>query len=55
MYRGDVVPKDVNAYFAIIKTKTATQFVHWCQTGFKCAVNYQPTTAGSEFTKVMRA
>lgn len=29
MYRGDVVPKDVNASVATIKTKRTIQFVDW--------------------------
>lgn len=29
MYRGDVVPKDVNAAVATIKTKRTIQFVDW--------------------------
>merc|ERR1711975_7021 len=33
MYRGDVVPKDVNAAVATIKTKRTIQFVDWCPTG----------------------
>ena len=41
MYRGDVVPKDVNAAVATIKTKRTIQFVDWCPTGFKCGINYQ--------------
>ena len=36
MYRGDVVPKDVNAAVATIKTKRTIQFVDWAPTGFKC-------------------
>lgn len=32
MYRGDVVPKDVNASVATIKTKRTIQFVDWYQT-----------------------
>ena len=39
MYRGDVVPKDVNASVATIKTKRTIQFVDWCPTGFKCGIN----------------
>ena len=39
---GDVVPKDVNAAVATIKTKRTIQFVDWCPTGFKCGINYQP-------------
>ncbi|KAJ8534293.1 hypothetical protein K7X08_007617 [Anisodus acutangulus] len=44
MYHGDVVPKDVNAAVATIKTKRTIQFVDWCQTGFKSGINYQPPT-----------
>ena len=39
LYRGDVVPKDVNAAIATIKTKRTIQFVDWCPTGFKVGVN----------------
>merc|ERR1712138_299394 len=42
LYRGDVVPKDVNAAIATIKTKRTIQFVDWCPTGFKVGINYQP-------------
>ena len=41
-YLLDVVPKDVNAAVATIKTKRTIQFVDWCPTGFKCGINYQP-------------
>ena len=41
LYRGDVVPKDVNAAIATIKTKRTIQFVDWCPTGFKVYVNPQ--------------
>ena len=43
LYRGDVVPKDVNAAIATIKTKKSIQFVDWCPTGFKVGINYQVT------------
>ena len=33
--RGDVVPKDVNAAIAGIKSSKMIQFVDWCPTGFK--------------------
>eukprot|EP00008_Paramoeba_atlantica_P013888 CAMPEP_0201500976 /NCGR_PEP_ID=MMETSP0151_2-20130828/83342_1 /ASSEMBLY_ACC=CAM_ASM_000257 /TAXON_ID=200890 /ORGANISM="Paramoeba atlantica, Strain 621/1 / CCAP 1560/9" /LENGTH=588 /DNA_ID=CAMNT_0047894451 /DNA_START=144 /DNA_END=1911 /DNA_ORIENTATION=+ len=57
MYRGDVVPKDVNAAVATIKTKRTIQFVDWCPTGFKCGINYQPPTAvpGGDLASVQRA
>lgn len=32
LYRGDVVPKDVNNAIATIKTKRTIQFVDWCPT-----------------------
>eukprot|EP00435_Cladocopium_sp_Y103_P004849 s463_g1.t1 len=57
----DVVPKDVNAAVATIKTKrsmdSTIQFVDWCPTGFKCGINYQPPTVvpGGDLAKVMRA
>lgn len=35
LYRGDVVPKDVNAAIATIKQKKHVQFVEWSPTGFK--------------------
>ncbi|KAM7328030.1 hypothetical protein ACRRTK_012122 [Alexandromys fortis] len=44
LYRGDVVPKDVNAAIAPIKTKRSIQFVDWCPTGFKVGINYQTPT-----------
>merc|ERR1719246_232670 len=57
MYRGDVVPKDVNAAVATIKTKRTIQFVDWCPTGFKCGINYQPPTVvpGGDLAKAQRA
>ncbi|XP_045625886.1 tubulin alpha-2 chain isoform X1 [Procambarus clarkii] len=44
LYRGDVVPKDVNSAIAAIKTKRQIQFVDWCPTGFKVGINYQAPT-----------
>ena len=43
LYRGDVVPKDVNAAIAMIKTRRTIQFVDWCPTGFKvgCRLPWQ--------------
>jgi len=57
MYRGDVVPKDVNAAVAAIKQKRTIQFVDWCPTGFKCGINYQPPTTvpGGDLASVKRA
>ena len=57
LWRGDVVPKDVNATIAMIKTKKSIQFVDWCPTGFKVGINYQPPTVvpGGDCAKVKRA
>ena len=57
LYRGDVVPKDVGAAIATIKTKRTIQFVDWCPTGFKVGINYQPPSVvpGGDLAKVQRA
>ena len=57
LYRGDVVPKDINAAIATIKTKRTIQFVNWCPTGFKIGINFQPPTVvpGGNLAKVQRA
>merc|ERR1711871_108272 len=57
MYRGDVVPKDVNASIATVKSKRTIQFVDWCPTAFKVGINNQPPTVvpGGDLAKVQRA
>jgi len=57
LYRGDVVPKDVNAAIATIKTKRTIQFVDWCPTGFKVGINFQPPAVvpGGDLAKVQRS
>lgn len=57
MYRGDVVPKDVNAAVATIKSKKTIEFVKWCPTGFKVGVNHSPATVvpGGDCAKAMRS
>jgi len=57
MYRGAVVPKDVNSAVAAIKTKRTIQFVDWCPTGFKCGINSQPPSMvpGGDMAAVKRA
>merc|ERR1712119_217715 len=57
LFRGDVVPKDVNAAIANIKTRRSIQFVDWCPTGFKVGINYQAPTVvpGGDLAKVQRA
>lgn len=44
LYRGDVVPKDVNTAINSVKAKRGIQFVDWCPTGFKVGINYQAPT-----------
>uniref|UniRef100_A0A0N5AGB5 Tubulin alpha chain n=1 Tax=Syphacia muris TaxID=451379 RepID=A0A0N5AGB5_9BILA len=57
LFRGDVVPKDVNAAISQIKTKRTIRFVDWCPTGFKVGINYQPPTVvpGGDLAKLQRA
>jgi tubulin alpha len=39
LYRGDIVPKDVNAAISTLKSKKHITFVEWSPTGFKIGVN----------------
>ncbi|XP_070849438.1 tubulin alpha-1B chain-like [Chaetodon trifascialis] len=57
LYRGDVVPKDVNAANTAIKTKRSIRFVDRCPTGFKVGINYEMPTVvpGGDLAKVHRA
>jgi len=57
LYRGDVVPKDVNAAVATIKTKRTISFVDWCPTGFKLGIcNEAPSQVpGGDLAKVSRS
>ena len=57
MFRGDIVPKDVNTAVATIRTKRTINLVDWCPIGFKCGTTYQPPTfvPGCDLAKVMRA
>jgi tubulin alpha len=47
LFRGDIVPKDVNAAVANVRTKRTIQFVDWCPTGFKVSTKtiLRPDTA----------
>ncbi|KAK6751729.1 hypothetical protein RB195_003257 [Necator americanus] len=57
LFRGDVVPKDINSAISVIKTKRNIQFVDWCPTGFKVGINYQPPTVvpNGDLAKLQRA
>ncbi|XP_077879285.1 tubulin alpha chain-like 3 isoform X1 [Ictidomys tridecemlineatus] len=57
LYRGDVVPRDVNAAIAAMKLRNSVQFVDWCPTGFKVGINHQPPAVmpGGDLARVQRA
>jgi tubulin alpha len=57
LFRGDVVPKDVQAAVASIKTKRTIQFVDWCPTGFKLGVCNEPSAfvPGGDLAKTTRS
>lgn len=57
MYRGDVVPKDMNAAVATIKSKKTVNFTSWCPTGFKVGINFSPATVvpGGDTAKTLRS
>jgi len=58
MYRGDVVPKDVNAAIATIRqVKRTINFVDWSPTPIKVGINYQPSAVvpGGDLAKVQRS
>lgn len=42
LYRGDVVPKNVNTAISHLKAKKHIQFVDWSPTGFKIGINDNP-------------
>jgi len=57
LYRGDVVPKDVQAAVATIKTKKTIQIVDWCPTAFKLGICSEPPAyiPGGDVAKVSRS
>lgn len=57
LYRGDVVPKDVNQAIATIKQKNDIRFVDWSPTGFKIGINLnQPfTVTNGDLAQVNRS
>lgn len=54
LVHDDMVPKDVNAAIATIKTKHIIQFVDWGLPSFKVGINHEPPTVvpGGELAKV---
>jgi tubulin alpha len=57
LFRGDVLPKDVNQAVKTIKESKDHKFVEWCPTGFKIGINSVPPTIldQSGIAKVARA
>ncbi|XP_037775157.1 tubulin alpha chain-like [Penaeus monodon] len=57
LYRGDVIPNDVQRAIAAIRVKKTVQFVEWCPTGFKLGINSGPPTVvpGGDLAKTNRA
>lgn len=57
LYRGDVMPSDVNAAITSLKRKSNIRFVEWCPTGFKIAINSfaPPELPGSDLASAQRA
>ena len=57
LYRGDVVPKDVNTAIREVKSMKNIQFVEWCPTSFKVGINNQPPTVvpGGDIGELPRA
>ncbi|KAG7096750.1 Tubulin beta chain [Marasmius oreades] len=57
LYRGDVVPKEVSAAVASIKTRRTIQFVDWCPTGFKLGICNEPAACvpGGDLAKNTRS
>ena len=57
MYRGDVVPKDMNSAVATLKSKRTINLIDWCPTGFKVGINHCPATVvpGGDTAKTLRS
>ncbi|KAI6035086.1 Tubulin/FtsZ, GTPase domain-containing protein [Pisolithus orientalis] len=57
LYRGNVVPKDVQGAVASVKTKRTIQFVDWCPTGFKIGICNEPSAniPGGDLAKTSRS
>ena len=57
LYRGDVLPKDVNDAVLNIKTKKTIQFVDWSPAGFRNGINPKAPSLvpGGDLAKVQRA
>jgi tubulin alpha len=48
MYKGDVVPQEINSAIIQLKSKRNFKFVDFIHTGFKCGINLQPPVVFSD-------
>lgn len=57
LYKGDIVPKGVNATVAAMKSRSSVQFIDWLPNGFKVAINNQPSVVmpGVNLAEVQKA
>jgi tubulin alpha len=57
MYRGDIVPKEVQAAVAAVRQKPSIRFVDWSPCGVKVGMNFSPPTSvpDSELATLKRA
>lgn len=57
LYRGDVVPKDVQTAVSTVKTRKTIQIVDWCPTAFKLGICNDPPAyiPGGDLAKVSRS
>ena len=57
LYRGDVVPQEVNKSIEEMKSHRSLNFVSWCPTGFKVGINFRAPAVvpDSEMAKVHRS
>ncbi|XP_039447813.1 tubulin alpha-4 chain-like [Culex pipiens pallens] len=56
LYRGSIVPQDINVAIGAVKARRSIQFVDWCPTGFKIGINSKRpvTIAGSDLAPVQQ-
>jgi tubulin alpha len=57
LYRGDVVPKDVNSAISDVKAKRVIKFVDWSPAGFKIGINCKAPTIvdGGDLARVNKS
>ena len=57
LYRGDLVPSDVNKAIASVKTKKSIKMVTWVRSNFKVGITYKPPMVvdGGDLGEVNRA